>query len=113
MSVAEQTPYKMGRIENGYLEPILRIEGLADCQSVARQMLPMVYWQTGYVDIVRPRAVLEMGSMWGRKAIPFVVNGPTFDMDYPEHVPVVEAALRRVQAGLSPAENRVGKRFPS
>ncbi len=96
-----QTPYKMWRIEGDCLEPLLRVPGMDDCQSVPRQMLPEVYWQNGYVDVVRPRAVLEMNSMWGRKALPFVVDEPLFELDYPEDIPHVEDGLRRLAMGDS------------
>lgn len=101
---ALQTPYKMWHVTpEGTLEPLLRIPGMPDCQSVPRQMLPAVYWQCGYVDAVRPRAILEKNSMWGTCALPFIVDEELFELDYPEDVPPVEDALRRMQEGL-PAE---------
>jgi N-acylneuraminate cytidylyltransferase len=97
---ALQTPYKMWRIgDRGYLEPLLRLAGMSDCQSVPRQLLPSVYWQSGYIDVLRPRAVLEKHSMWGDCALPFVVEEPIFELDYPEDVPAVEAALERLERG--------------
>ena len=108
-----QTPYKMWRIaDNGYLEPLLRIEGLPDCQSLPRQMLPMVYWQNGYVDILRPRAVLEYHSMFGRKVLPFVVQEPIYELDYEEDIPKLEEALQRLQAGLSLDAPPQEQRYP-
>lgn len=94
-----QTPFKMWRIEAGYLEPLLDVAGLREAHSMPRQSLPDVFWQNGYVDIVRPRVVLESGTMSGRKILPFVVNEPALELDYPENIPVVEAALRRLQEG--------------
>jgi N-acylneuraminate cytidylyltransferase len=103
---ALQSPYKMWRItEHGYLEPLLRLPGTPDCQSLPRQMLPVVYWQSGYVDVIRPRAVLEKNSMWGNCALPFVVEEEHFEIDYPENVPHVEEALRRLERG----DNSPGK----
>lgn len=102
---ALQTPYKMWRItDQGYLEPLLRLPGVVDCQSLPRQMLPVVYWQSGYVDVIRPRAILEKNSMWGDCALPFIVEEEIFEIDYPEDVPQVEEALRRLERG----ETRVG-----
>lgn len=101
VSVALQTPYKMWFItENGQLEPVLRLEGVPDSQSIPRQRLPRVYWQNGYVDVLRPRAVLEKNSMWGELVLPFLVDEPLLEIDYPEDVPAVEAALRRMAQGL-------------
>ena len=100
VSVAQQTPYKMWRItDDGVLQPVLRMAGTPDCQSLPRQRLPVAYWQNGYVDVLRPRAVLEKHSMWGDCAIPFVIDEPLLELDYPENIPVVEAALERLHAG--------------
>ncbi|MEJ5239523.1 MAG: acylneuraminate cytidylyltransferase family protein, partial [Limisphaera sp.] len=97
---ALQTPYKMWRItDRGYLEPLLRLPGVVDCQSLPRQVLPVVYWQSGYVDVIRPRAILEKNSMWGDCALPFIVEEEIFEIDYPEDVPRVEEALRRLERG--------------
>lgn len=101
---ALQTPYKMWRItDQGYLEPLLRLPGVVDCQSLPRQILPVVYWQSGYVDVIRPRAILEKNSMWGDCALPFIVEEEIFEIDYPEDVPRVEEALRRLERGETPA----------
>jgi CMP-N-acetylneuraminic acid synthetase len=95
VTLAAQSPYKMWRIEaNGYLEPLLRLPNLPDCQSMPRQSLPITYWQNGYVDVIRPRAILEKGSMWGDRALPFVMDESLFELDYPENIPAVEAALQ-------------------
>ena len=97
---ALQTPYKMWRIrEDGTMAPVLHLEGGADCQSLPRQSLPVVYWQNGYVDVLRPRAVLEFNSMWGRRVLPFIVEEQLFEIDYPEQVQAVEEALERLERG--------------
>lgn len=98
VGLALQTPYKMWQITSeGYLDPVLRIDGVADSQSLPRQQLPMVYWQNGYVDVVRPRAILEKNSMWGDCAIPFIVDEQLFELDYPENIPGIEEALKQSQ----------------
>jgi len=100
---ALQTPYKMWRItDEGFMTPVLSLDGVVDCQSRPRQALPTVFWQNGYVDVVRPRAVLEKGSMWGGRVLPFVVEEPLFELDYPEQVAEVEKALRQLEAGELP-----------
>jgi CMP-N-acetylneuraminic acid synthetase len=113
VSLPIQTPYKMWRItDEGYLEPLLRIEGIPECQSLPRQMLPPVYWQNGYVDILRPRSVLEYHSMFGRQVLPFVVHEPIYEIDYEENIPVVEEALRRLQEGLPLETPKQEKYYP-
>lgn len=112
VGVALQTPYKMWHLTpHGYLEPVLRIEGQADSQSLPRQQLPPVYWQNGYVDVIRPRAILEKNSMWGELVMPFVVDELLFELDYPENIPAIETALQRLQdKDLPPAGNP--QRYP-
>ena len=101
VSPALQTPYKMWRIsEEGYLKPILTLDSVPDCQSIPRQNLPMVYWQNGYVDIIRPRAILDKNSMWGEIVIPFIIEETMFELDYPENIPVIEEALKRLEKEL-------------
>ncbi len=98
VSLARQTPYKMWRVDPaGYLRPLLQLEDTPDCQSLPRQRLPLVYWQNGYVDVIRPRAVLEKHSMWGTSVLPFVHNEHLLEVDYPEDIPAVEHALRLLQ----------------
>lgn len=99
VGVAKETPYKMWHINDDYMEPVLRIEGMTDAQSQPRQRLPKVYWQNGYVDVIRPRAVLEHNSMWGQKVIPFIVNERLYEIDYPEDIQAVEDALKALQRG--------------
>jgi N-acylneuraminate cytidylyltransferase len=89
--------------DTGFLEPLLTVPGLSDCQSSPRQQLPMVYWQNGYVDVLRPRAVLEKNRMWGGVVLPFIVQEPVFELDYPEDIPRVEEALRLVERDELPA----------
>ncbi|HHE47248.1 MAG TPA: acylneuraminate cytidylyltransferase family protein [Bacteroidetes bacterium] len=110
VTLAEQTPYKMWRIDaDGTLKPLLRLEGVKDCQSIPRQRLPIVYWQNGYVDVIRPRAVMEKNSMWGEVVLPLIVEEHMFELDYPENIPPCEAALKRLQAGTLERLDRSGR----
>ena len=90
VSAPEQTPYKMWRVAGGYLEPLLEVEGLPDAHSRPRQLLPEVWWQNGYVDVVRTQTILELESMTGVRILPFVVDEPTVEIDY-------EDALKRAE----------------
>lgn len=113
VSLALQTPYKMWRITpQGYMQPVLRIEGIPDPQSLPRQQLPLVYWQNGYVDVIRPRAVLEKNSMWGDCALPFMIEDPLFELDYPENIPAIEEALKRLESGLPLKDENTTERHP-
>jgi len=112
VGLAEQTPYKMWRIEGSYLRQALALPGFPESHSMPRQKLPAVYWQNGYVDIVRPRTVLELDSMVGQVVLPFVVEGKIHELDYPEQIPALAAAVLRWQRGeADPEEER--HRHPS
>ena len=95
VGIAEQTPYKMWRIEGSYLRPALDLPGFPEAHSMPRQRLPAVYWQNGYVDIVRPRTVLELDSMVGKVGVPFVIEGKIHELDYPDQIPALEQAVGR------------------
>lgn len=99
IELAEQTPYKMWRIENGLLKPVAELPGYPEVHSTSRHELPLVYWQNGYVDVVRPRTVLELGSMCGRTVLPFVIDAPVPDLDYPDQIPAFERAVQRARVG--------------
>jgi N-acylneuraminate cytidylyltransferase len=110
VSLVHQSPYKMWRLlDDGTMEPLLRLPGIRDCQSRARQLLPPVYWQNGYVDVLRPRAVLESGSMWGDRVLPFIVETMPFELDYPEDIAAVEEALHLLERGIELPPARPGR----
>jgi CMP-N,N'-diacetyllegionaminic acid synthase len=99
IGLAEQTPFKMWRIEGSYLQQALPLEGFPESHSMPRQKLPAIYHQNGYVDIVRPRTIIEMDSMVGHTVLPFVVEGKIHELDYPEQIPALAAAVERWQRG--------------
>jgi N-acylneuraminate cytidylyltransferase len=112
VGLADQTPYKMWRIEGSYLRQALPLAGFPESHSMPRQKLPAVYWQNGYVDIVRPRTIIELDSMVGQVVLPFVVEGKIHELDYPEQIPELAAAVERWQRGEpDPEEER--HRHPS
>jgi N-acylneuraminate cytidylyltransferase len=101
-----QTPYKMWRIEDGFLEPLLRLDATPEAHSIARQLLPDVWWQNGYVDIVRPHVVLDLGMIAGTRIIPFIVDEPVLELDYPETIPAIEEALVKLEQQSNSDEAR-------
>ena len=79
---AGQCPYKMWRIDGatGYMNPLIEVEGISEAYNAPRQRLPQVYWQVGFVDAIRPRAIREMNSMSGKVIMPLVID-PSFTVD--------------------------------
>jgi len=94
VSLAEQTPYKMWRIDNdGLLAPIAVLAGVAEPYNQPRQDLPPVYWQDGYVDVIWARVILEQRSTTGRRILPFVIDEPNQDIDYEDSIGEAERLL--------------------
>jgi CMP-N-acetylneuraminic acid synthetase len=104
VGTAEQTPYKMWRIEDSFLRPLIELPGYPEAHSMPRQKLPAAYWQNGYVDIVRPRTIIELESMAGNVILPFVVEGKIHELDYPDQIPALEEAVKAWLAGKAPTE---------
>ncbi len=102
VGTAEQTPYKMWRIEDACLRPLIELPGYPEAHSMPRQKLPVAYWQNGYVDIVRPRTIIEQESMTGSVVLPFVVEGKIHELDYPDQIPELEQAVEAWIAGTLP-----------
>lgn len=111
VGLAEETPFKMWFEKDGYLEPVIALPDNRESHSLPRQALPLVYRQNGYVDIVRPRTVLELGSMVGQRPLAFIVSGKVPELDYPDQIPLVEQALRGGTTG--PWEETACLRHPA
>ncbi|MGE5249975.1 MAG: cytidylyltransferase domain-containing protein [Bacteroidota bacterium] len=79
---AGQNPHKMWRItgENGPMKNLLDVPGIPEPYNAPRQSLPPVYWQTGHIDAIRARTILEGGSMSGRVIYPLVID-PRYTVD--------------------------------
>lgn len=107
-----QTPYKMWRIVDGYLQPLLSVEGVVEPYCMPRQSLPEVYWQNGYIDIVRPNVILERGMMCGTKILPFVIREAILEIDYEDSIAEVERALVKLRQGKLPEAEAVARRHP-
>ena len=97
--LAQQSPFKMWTIdEKGYMRPVAPLPGVAEPYNQPRQKLPLVYWQDGYIDITRPKVILEQNSTTGRVILPFIIDEPAADVDYPDELGEAEAQLRERQA---------------
>jgi CMP-N,N'-diacetyllegionaminic acid synthase len=100
--LAQQSPFKMWTIdEKGYMRPVSTLAGVAEPYNQPRQKLPMVYWQDGYIDITRSKVILEQISTTGRVILPFIIDEPAADVDYPDDLSEAEAQLRERQATKS------------
>lgn len=80
---AGQNPHKMWRLPqdgSGPMRSLLTVPGIDEPYNAPRQILPPVYWQTGHIDAIRPRAILEKNSMSGDVIYPLIID-PQFTVD--------------------------------
>ena len=70
------TPYKMWAIENDNspMLPIINQTAIIEPFNQPRQMLPIKYWQIGYLDVIRTETILNKRSISGSEIIPFIVD---------------------------------------
>lgn len=69
-----QNPYKMWRLaESGRLRALMEGE-FAEPYNMPRQALPPTYWQTGHVDAIRTRTIMDKGSMSGNVIYPLILD---------------------------------------
>jgi len=80
---SDQNPYKMWRInQEGTMIPLLTIEGIPEAYNVPRQDLPLTYWQTGHIDVIRTSTILKKKSMSGDVILPLIIDSAyTVDID--------------------------------
>jgi len=81
---AGQNPYKMWQInpDSGRMSPLLKVEGITEPYNAPRQALPPAYWQTGHIDAIRTRTILEKHSLTGDVILPLIIDSRyTVDID--------------------------------
>jgi CMP-N,N'-diacetyllegionaminic acid synthase len=111
VNLAHESPYKMWRIgPDGLLVPVARLDDGREGHSLPRQALPKVFWQNGYVDVMRPQVILEQGSMGGRHILPFVTDEDGVEIDYAEDL--IHAERMFAAGGIRPPRPAT-ERFPS
>ncbi len=80
-----QNPFKMWRIgPDGLMQPLVQT-GHKEPYNMPRQVLPEVYWQTGYVDAAWANTILGKASMTGDRILPLVIDPSEWiDIDSPD-----------------------------
>ena len=79
---AAQNPFKMWRFngEEKPLAPLLQAEGIPEPYNAPRQILPLVYWQTGHIDAIRVSTITGKNSLTGDVVYPLVID-PKYTVD--------------------------------
>jgi YrbI family 3-deoxy-D-manno-octulosonate 8-phosphate phosphatase len=107
--IPDQNPFKMWKITtDGWMEPLIPLEGIRESYNAPRQSLPSAYWHNGQIDVIRPETLLKKGSMSGDKILPvaldpaysididtaetlqyadWIIRSQKLDMDYPGKIP--------------------------
>jgi len=69
-------PYKMWEIENGYLQPFVKVRGVerADIHTISYHLLPKVYIQNASIYITKPSTIRNKGTPIGDTVIPFIMD---------------------------------------
>jgi N-acylneuraminate cytidylyltransferase len=80
-----QNPYKMWRVgADGFMSPLFNSD-LSEPYNLPRQILPQVYWQTGYVDAAWIDTIMVKGSMTGEYILPLIIGADEWiDIDSPD-----------------------------
>ena len=70
------TPYKMWRIldTNMPMTPLLTLGNVREPYNQPRQKLPQIFWQIGFLDVIKPKTILEKRSMSGDIILPYIVS---------------------------------------
>jgi CMP-N,N'-diacetyllegionaminic acid synthase len=92
---AEYSPYKMVLIRpDGCIEPVVIPPNCRnELWNMPRQALPQAYQGDGYVDITRPRVILDRKSMFGEKTRAYIIDESVVDIDYEEDLKKAEKML--------------------
>jgi N-acylneuraminate cytidylyltransferase len=75
VTIPKQTPYKMWRDgQQGYIVALMDTE-FAEPFNMPRQKLPVSYWQTGHVDVIRTTTITQKRSLTGTRVRPIMIDG--------------------------------------
>jgi len=73
VSAPNQHPYRVFRISDGFLDPIMKTEH-PEPYLLRRQDLPNMYFYNCVIDVTKPETIFEKKSMTGSKILPFVMQ---------------------------------------
>ena len=95
VQLSQQTPYKMWSLDDkNYLKQLIYLKEYTEPYNEPRQNLPLIYWQNGYIDIVKSSVIKEKKSTTGDKILPYFIEDPSIDLDYPDEIQKAELQLK-------------------
>lgn len=103
LSIPNNNPFKMWTFkdENSYIHPLVDQINLEDQvlpdepYNAPRQKLPIVYWQNGYMDIIRTDSFIKTRSISGKKILGLKINHPVVDIDNLDDLKVAEDLIAK------------------
>ena len=107
-----QNPFKMWQIgTDGRMKPLLKLD-LPEPYNQPRQVLPEVFWQTGYVDAAWSRTILDKSSMTGDIILPLVIDPADWiDIDSPDDWLRAERLIQNGEISLGYTHDDLGFRL--
>ncbi len=78
-----ESPYKLMKIENGFLSGFFAGDERSEYYNLPRQNLPSAYQPNGYIDIIASSTVLKTGMLHGPRILPFITPDAG-ELDRPE-----------------------------
>lgn len=109
-----QNPFKSWSVDpmTGEMKQLLTVPGIAEPYNAPRQILPKTFWQTGHIDAIRTRTVIEKGSLTGKVVMPIMVDPRfTVDIDVPADWQKYEKLMQ--DRSIEPVDPLQGRRkFP-
>ena len=84
------TPYKMFRENKGYMVPFLNLEGIQEFYNLPRQHFEDAYIPNGYVDILRPKMLMQQN----------LLHGPNIKLWETPEVPDIDTAQEMDSANI-------------
>lgn len=69
------TPFKMWKMNDDLtMDPLLKSDRICEPYNQPRQDLPVVYWQTGTLDVIKTQTIIGQKSMSGKKILPYLID---------------------------------------
>jgi len=75
-----QPPEKMFKIKNGYFKGYFLNKKESEYYNLPRQKFSKTYLPNGYIDILKPKVIFNLGLLHGNKILPFITD-QTNDID--------------------------------
>jgi N-acylneuraminate cytidylyltransferase len=116
VTVPKQTPYKMWRDgADGCIVPLMQTE-FAEPFNMPRQKLPVAYWQTGHVDVIRTATITHKRSLTGSRVRPILISADyCVDIDTIVDFDLAERAIEQKHLDIDvprPAASTALRRWP-